>query len=203
MLQTEYTNKLEALSDIFIEEQVESRWTSKKVSPEMLLKLISKESYSLLELPLSRGGTNNMLRGLWPHKYESKNKRKICSYLLAKYKLKYCPHCTKVLTLESYHTNLKETDQLSSYCRTCYSTSTRDYKRGYQAEYRATLLHRTPTWSEKSLITDFYNQCPEGYQVDHIFPLQGKLVSGLHVLSNLQYLTVKDNLVKNNKFTPA
>lgn len=43
MLQTEYTNKLEALSDIFIEEQVESRWTSKKVSPEMLLKLISKE----------------------------------------------------------------------------------------------------------------------------------------------------------------
>jgi len=34
-------------------------------------------------------------------------------------------------------------------------------------------------------------------EVDHIIPLQGKLVSGLHVSWNPQYLTKPDNGKKN------
>ena len=64
---------------------------------------------------------------------------------------------------------------------------------------QAARLKRVPKWSEKELIAAFYENCPEGYHVDHILPLQGKLVSGLHVFGNLQYLPAKENQSKGNK----
>lgn len=59
---------------------------------------------------------------------------------------------------------------------------------------------RVPKWAELSAIKHFYANCPPGYVVDHIIPLCGKDVSGLHVLSNLQYLPYKINIAKSNKF---
>lgn len=69
-----------------------------------------------------------------------------------------------------------------------------------RARRRAAKLQRTPSWSEVEAINLFYQNCPQGYEVDHIIPLQGELVSGLHVLSNLQYLTSFENRSKQNKF---
>ena len=72
------------------------------------------------------------------------------------------------------------------------------------AKYKAAKLQRIPVWitkDELNMIRFFYIKCPEGSDVDHIVPLQGRNVSGLHVLSNLQYLTKEENGRKANKFS--
>lgn len=66
----------------------------------------------------------------------------------------------------------------------------------------AAKLERTPKWSDMEAIKVIYENCPEGDEVDHIYPLQGKLVSGLHVPENLQYLLASKNRSKQHKFTP-
>lgn len=69
-------------------------------------------------------------------------------------------------------------------------------------KYQAQKLNATPDWLTKEqfkTMTEFYKNCPVGSEVDHILPLQGNNVCGLHVPWNLQYLSVAQNRRKSNK----
>lgn len=68
-----------------------------------------------------------------------------------------------------------------------------------QAKRRASLLKQTPPWADLGAIQKFYLNCPKGFHVDHVVPLKGKEVRGLHTLENLQYLPASINLSKGNR----
>ena len=65
-----------------------------------------------------------------------------------------------------------------------------------------------PDWADRDAIVAIYSECKRlnaeagrnAYHVDHILPVLGRTVSGLHVANNLQILPAKENLKKSNKF---
>ena len=79
----------------------------------------------------------------------------------------------------------------------------------YSMKRHTTKLQRTPKWLTKEhhiQIEGFYMLAKEmekqfggRYDVDHIEPLQGGNISGLHVPWNLQVLTKEENIRKSNK----
>ena len=192
--------KFEALQSIFELEDIQGKLAdySKTVSYDILLLTLSKQEYSLLELGVSSTTVTRTLKKLWPERPVGNSK--VCNYLFAKYELKYCSNCAQVKELYEFSHNKSRSTGLNSHCRACELITRKDYQREYRAGMRAKKLDRTPSWSNQVKIKEFYDKCPSGYHVDHIVPLQGRLVSGLHVENNLQYLTAEENLSKQNKF---
>jgi hypothetical protein len=78
------------------------------------------------------------------------------------------------------------------------------------AKRRAAKLQRTPGWlteGDLKVIKGFYaiaqmlsRSNNEAWHVDHKIPLQGHLVSGLHVPSNLQLMRGIENETKRNEY---
>lgn len=71
---------------------------------------------------------------------------------------------------------------------------------------QARLLSATPAWANKAAIDAIYQLARDAteltgveHEVDHIVPLKGRNVCGLHVENNLQVLTKADNRKKGNR----
>ena len=79
-----------------------------------------------------------------------------------------------------------------------------------EAKRRALKNKATPAWltdCDKAHILRFYKLAAlmgeitgQKYHVDHVVPLKGKNVCGLHVPNNLRVIPAKDNLEKSNIF---
>ena len=126
-----------------------------------------------------------------------------------------------------YNANKEKRKKYSKEYRIAHPKKIAEYQKEYDKKYRidnqairnashakrrAAKLQQTPTWADSEAIKDIYLDCTEinlaakaagcteSFQVDHIVPLQGKNVSGLHVENNLQIITTTENIRKNNKF---
>lgn len=103
-------------------------------------------------------------------------------------------------------------DLVRAYTKRC-KTARPETSRANVAKRRAARLLRTPSW----LTEDDYWLISQAYElaalrtklfgfmwhVDHIIPLQGKVVSGLHTPYNLQVVPWVDNIQKGNRFSTA
>lgn len=90
-----------------------------------------------------------------------------------------------------------------------YNANNKPKRSAYQAKRRALKLNATPKWltkEDKAFIQLLYEVCSwmkevfeEEFHVDHIVPLKGENVCGLHIPCNLQVILARENLVKSNK----
>jgi hypothetical protein len=110
-----------------------------------------------------------------------------------------CPH-GRVVSL------VKRGMHSESSCRQCNTESKPAY-REREAARRAG--PRAVRWADQKAMVAVYRACAkatvetgEVHHVDHVIPLRGELVSGLHVPTNLQVLTGPANSSKGNRFEP-
>lgn len=142
------------------------------------------------------------------------------NYLLSICNLKKCPKCSLFKSLDTFYNDAKGK---ASWCKECTNIRTElarpkfiiqnrlrskkhylNNKHDYifkSSERRRLLYQAMPLWANLAKIKEIYSSCPKGFHVDHIIPLQGALVCGLHVETNLISIPAKDNLTKGNKFT--
>ena len=94
-----------------------------------------------------------------------------------------------------------------------YKSANKHVTNANASKRRAALLQRIPIWQtefDELKIKCIYSVAAmlsrvnnEPWTVDHIIPLQGKIVSGLHVPSNLQLMRARENEAKRNKYEIA
>lgn len=126
--------------------------------------------------------------------------------------MKFCSVCREEKTLSSFN---RRGERLRSECKECRAKRRPAERRAHKARVRKTpgvfnakkvwerlrTQHRAPKWADRKAIQKVYEEAAaKGLIVDHLIPLRGKYVCGLHVLSNLVLTDPISNSMKGAKY---
>ena len=81
------------------------------------------------------------------------------------------------------------------------------YERG--KKYYRNIWRAQPVWADTKRIRAIYDKAREmrragfNVHVDHVFPLCGDSICGLHIPANLEIVDASDNMNKSNKWYPG
>ena len=117
-----------------------------------------------------------------------------------------CINCHRITSATHIKNNPEKRRELRKEYRKRYPEKIR----ANHARRRAYKLNRVPKWLTKEdmkAIQDIYAEATRKtletgipHHVDHIIPLRGKLISGLHVPTNLQVIPATQNMQKYNAY---
>lgn len=98
-------------------------------------------------------------------------------------------------------------DARTDRCNKCRDKALGDLERVSRRDREARAI---PPWADRGAMGAFYTVARRAsrctgipFHVDHIIPLRGRNVSGLHVPSNLRVISKAENLRKNRRFEAA
>ena len=128
-----------------------------------------------------------------------------------------CPICNETKLIDMFSKQITSRTGFRCICKSCISISGKKYRTDNKESVAIKKLHdvrkrqaakifATPSWADYEKIKLIYRQAFEirklgrNVHVDHIIPLRGKNVCGLHVEGNLQIIDAVENLSKFNKF---
>ncbi len=185
------------------------KFSSKESKKEVIISWLDDPSSSIEDFGVKQGSWRKLLnRNILVDKPKGQD-WKVALYLLIG--LRRCTLCKTLVDVCEFHEGQKA-------CRPCqqkYREENRERQRIYtkqhykdnigkyksKAAIRRAKLEKAKLYPwESEDIDELYSRCPPGHHVDHIIPLNGVLVTGLHVLNNLQYLPEEENRAKSNKF---
>ncbi len=121
-----------------------------------------------------------------------------------------CIICNRIKNVKRHAADRERSTRVSKAWRIANPDKASALRRSSSAKQRAIFLQATPKWLMKQdydQIRQIYleavetsRQTQKQYVVDHIIPLRGKKVCGLHIPTNLQVITHEDNSIKWNHF---
>lgn len=141
--------------------------------------------------------------------------------------MKHCPDCKKKRNEKFFHIRTQAPDGLAPCCKNCKKVRAKlSYEKhkektiqrvnqyrdrpGYRKACHAwsDIRHRgrlgtIPKWVRLKDFISIYAECQKQgrkYVVDHILPINGLLVSGLHVPENVRVITRQENSIKGESF---
>ena len=145
-----------------------------------------------------------------------KTKDGSCKPCKIEYNKAYTKENKEVVNVRSQKWRDNNKELMKSILKT-YKTSNKDKVNKRNAEYRASKIQAIPSWYNEYDVQAVYTEakvledklrscvsCEDDFElkihVDHIVPLKGINVCGLHTLDNLQILSGLENCTKNNIF---